>query len=410
MSGHTPSLTSVDQICNIPEAQITPSREDLEIEIMEREMEMLEWEDEHPPETPEPSLVPFQEELFTRIPPRAPTPDYGDMPDFDKRASAFQQLKERNILIRHDTPAQLIKTKVNRWFSTHNVDNNVIPDYFEWYAEQLGCTYFIVAKENAPTTGHEHWHGYWEFHQNIHYTQMALIDPTACWEPARGTPLQAFNYVTKDGNIVKEFGQRPVQVRMREKARQRQSNVANLTFKDMSALIKSKQYTMEQIIDQPIYARYQRFFDQLMAANTTPQIYAGDLKQKNYWIWGEAGTGKSRAVWEGAINHHLSVYAKGQNKWWDGFFDQQVIVIEDANPDKMRVLVDHMKVWTDRYPFYAEIKGSSKVVNNPSFKFIVTSNYDIDQCFNEADLPALKRRFTVIEWKAEGNPDIYEDA
>ena len=238
-----------------------------------------------------------------------------------------------------------------------------------------------------------------------------MIDPTASWEPARGTALQAFNYVVKDGNIIKEFGTRPMQVRMRQRAAERQAaRPQNLTFHDMTTLIKSKAYNLGDIIDQPVYARYQRFFDQLIAANTTPQIYAGDLQHKNFWIWGEAGTGKSRAVWEGAINHHLSVYAKGQNKWWDGFFDQQVVVIEDANPEKMRVLSDHMKVWTDRYPFYAEIKGSSKVVNNPSFKFIVTSNYNIDDCFNAEDLPAIKRRFNVIEWHAEGNPDIYEDA
>ncbi len=127
--------------------------------------------------------------------------------------------------------------------------------------------------------------------------------------------------------------------------------------------------------------------------------YNGSLKSKNLWIWGPAGVGKSRLA-RTSIEMNF-IYEKPLNKWWDGF-DQDIIkrvIIEDW-PDKDNggnMLCQHLKIWSDRYAFTAEVKGSAKRIS-PSFNLIVTSNYSIEECFtNTRDIEAIKRRFTEFE-------------
>ena len=62
-------------------------------------------------------------------------------------------------------------------------------------------------------------------------------------------------------------------------------------------------------------------------------------------------------------------------------------------------LIQHLKIWADRYPFTAEVKGGSIAIS-PTFNLIVTSNYEPALCFHSAtDVDAIERRFTVIELK-----------
>ena len=135
------------------------------------------------------------------------------------------------------------------------------------------------------------------------------------------------------------------------------------------------------------------------------QIWDGNLKSKNLWIWGPPGTGKSRSARLGL--EQWRIYSKAFNKWWNGYSQETTkrIIIEDW-PNATQggnTLCQHLKIWADRYPFTAELKGGHIAVE-PSYQLIITSNYSIDDCFSsDEDKEAIRRRFSEILWTNDKN-------
>lgn len=306
---------------------------------------------------------------------------------------------------------------VNVLITWNNYDEYV-PDnvserdcYFKNQYRVTNARYMLVAYEEAPTTGHGHIH--------IMLLLNEAVGKTWLTGRFRGCNIEriskgsknfrrVYDYVRKDGVIWFEEGSTDFLLEQKMTAEEKHNiimqkiNNGTLTEADR---------------DSYQFARMQRFYEQKMIEKAKkPKKFEGDLKHKNLWIYGPTGTGKSRLVHEYAEANGLSIYNKLQNKWWDGFGGQALVHVEEACPEKMRLLGDHMKQWADRYPFLAEIKGSSRHIE-PSFNFIVTSNYRISDCFKEEDVPPLERRFDTLEMRRAPTPvepeptteDIWED-
>ena len=82
-----------------------------------------------------------------------------------------------------------------------------------------------------------------------------------------------------------------------------------------------------------LYARYQRFFDNLETTYAELKDFDGDLKRKICGFMATLVLEKSRSVREYARLHGLRIYNKLPNKWWDGFEGQDIVLFEDADAD-----------------------------------------------------------------------------
>ena len=50
---------------------------------------------------------------------------------------------------------------------------------------------------------------------------------------------------------------------------------------------------------------------------------------QNEYHWGASGTGKSRSVRE----RYPDAYIKSNNVWWDGYNDEETVIIEEFGPN-----------------------------------------------------------------------------
>ncbi len=193
----------------------------------------------------------------------------------------------------------------------------------------------------------------------------------------------ARDYCAKDGPLV-EFG------------------ICPITPKEKGVLEKNKWQTilmyakagrqddLELEYPKIAIAHYRTF--KLMAKDNllAPQ----DLHEPvGIWIWGEPGVGKSYR----ARHEYPGAYLKMYNKWWDGYQGQDNVIMDEMELEG--AFMGHLlKVWADEYSFITEAKGTAMVIRPK--KFIITSNYSIDQVFQETEMNgAIHRRFKEIEMK-----------
>ena len=215
-------------------------------------------------------------------------------------------------------------------------------------------------------------------------------------EVAKGGWKENFVYCSKEGHVFKIKG------KTLEEATKKEKNNARL----LSIIADAKRMSIKEFEaahPEEWYKNRERVMRTMIdAAADKQKHWDGELKEKNIWIWGEPGIGKSK--WADQQYPPSETYRKNCNKWWDGYqqFKTKCVIIEDyPNLPQGAILTKFMKDWSDRYPFNGECKGSHMNIM-PDYKLIVTSNYPIDQCFQtQEDIGAIKRRFNEIHMTKE---------
>ena len=254
--------------------------------------------------------------------------------------------------------------------------NNYADTSFE---DNVTCKYIIYGCEVAPTTGTPHLQGFVSFeHQKTLKTVIKLF--AGCHVEVANTVEEAIDYCKKDGHFV-ERGDKP-------KSLKRANEIQKENWEEILKCAASGDF---EAIPAEIRFKYDRNIERIRDRAIQSRELE-DTEEQHEWYCGPSGTGKSRKARE----ENPEAYLKMCNKWWDGYIDQETVLLEDFDK-KHDVLCHHLKIWADRYPFPAEAKGRALVIRPK--KIIVTSNYHPEEIWTEeSSLGPILRRFKIVRF------------
>lgn len=258
-----------------------------------------------------------------------------------------------------------------------------------------------IAEMEHVNQGTAHIQGYLHFElQKTFNSVLRLFISHPHLEKANGTWADNFVYCSKENQVFIIKG------RTLEQA---SNNKGKNNFRIMYDFMKTATpEQFEEMYPKEWYLRRQLVERVMIDSRIRNEIadWNGDLQEKNIWIWGDAGVGKSR--WAMSQGTAMEVFKKGFNKWWDGYrlMRTKCVIIDDwPCMPAGNSLSWHIKIWGDRYAFTGECKGSHTWVSPGKFFIIITSNYPIDQCFEkQEDIEAIHRRFKEVHCT---NGDLY---
>jgi len=258
----------------------------------------------------------------------------------------------------------------------------------DWEALKAApCRYLSMGQEKG-TGGTPHIQGYISIANQKTFSAMrtwfagVLGHERAHLEAARGDAQANYDYTSKEGGEHFEKGERPVTPK--EKGAMEKDRAK----RNLEALMDDRIEDVDSDIIAHHLAKYEYGAAKLKAARAG-KIQTLDGVLDNLWIYGAAGVGKDMMATELAPD----AYLKAPNtKWWCGYRGEKDVILRDVGST---VDGDGFKVWTDRYPFMAEVKGGS-LGRIRHQRTIVTSNYSVEEVFRGPDVDAVLRRFQVV--------------
>lgn len=262
----------------------------------------------------------------------------------------------------------------------------------------LDSTYLVYGQETAPTTGTPHLQGYVVFDRRSPpgLRALRLLVPRAAWFVADASSFENRKYALKIGadgiqaNLdFFERGRCPDEPHSAANGRRGGAAEVNRWTLARRAAEAGR---FEDVPDE-IFVRNYSSIVAIARANQRAPPSRDSLK--NHWYWGKSGTGKSSTARE----RFPQFYTKDLTKWWDGYQEEETVVIDDMDPFH-KAMGQLFKLWGDHYPFRAESKGSSRLIRPK--RIIVTSQYSIDEIWDDQETrDALRRRFKEEEFKLE---------
>lgn len=233
---------------------------------------------------------------------------------------------------------------------------------------------YVCYGQEVGENGTPHLQGYIEMCRPFRLAGMKKIIPRAHFEQRRGTQAQAIEYCKKDGQFF-EAGMK-----------KDQPDSKALNWDKIWA--DTKAGDLEEV---PSKVKVQMYttIKKIQMDHVPVPADLGWTDTPNEWIYGPTGTGKSRTARE----ENPDFYYKMNNKWWDNYAQQEIVLIEDVGKTH-DWMGDFLKIWADRYSFRAEMKGLSTLLRPK--KVVVTSNYSIRELWSDPSIyEPLERRFKL---------------
>lgn len=284
------------------------------------------------------------------------------------------------------------------WDETREADEDYIEYMYNLCANHIAqwpIKFAVLGREQCPETGSHHFQGYLEFKRRTPLSDIKMYEDkqfVAHWGSAYADWENNWVYCTKDDPEPIILGDAPKNAKEAAKLlKKKKKNKGGQAEKNRweSTLAAAKEGRWNDI-PADLQIRYYQNLKRLHADNCTKPDPLPDYTAE--WIYGEPGCGKSHAAREENPDH----FSKTVDKWWCGYQNEDCVIIEDIDSDsiKSQHLTQKLKIWLDKYCFTAEVKGTSLGHIRPK-KFVITSNYPIEACFNEKDAEAISRRVKI---------------
>jgi len=231
-----------------------------------------------------------------------------------------------------------------------------------------GTRYLVFGREKGEN-GTPHLQGYIELRSVARLSGVKKLIPRAHWEARKGTPDEAEKYCKKEGDY-QEFGVPLAQGKRRD-------------LEEVASMVRDGASMREVDAVAPALAvQYHRGLMAMMSRQMKDRAEPPEV----VWLWGLTGTGKTREAVEGP-----SFYMKDGTKWWDGYEQQEKIVIDDFDGswpfrDFLRLL--------DRYPYQGQTKGGYVKINSPSI--VITCEFPPEKWWKGTELAQVQRRLTKV--------------
>ena len=271
----------------------------------------------------------------------------------------------------------------NRWCFTINNFTQEDEEAVMNLPEQDWCK-SVIAEEEHLDEGTPHIQGFMILNERkyLSWLKNAYFGPRIHLEVARGSVYDNWKYCSKENQVIVEYNKPPQADNKPHRSLTRSDQVYQ-SFREAC-----KTCTEDEMMSQfpGLTVRYRSYYQAVHAeyAMESITIYNGRLHDKNLWIYGPAGSGKTTlALSDIPVSQ---IYLKRRDKWWDGFKPEKHtrILIDEFAPlhgDLSHIMADYVKHWGDRFPYNAEIKCGATVID-PNIPVIITSNFSIDQCFD----------------------------
>jgi hypothetical protein len=212
--------------------------------------------------------------------------------------------------------------------------------------------------EICPTSGRPHIQGYIELREKMLWKAFAdCLPPKTHLEIRRGTQAQAREYCMKDESCIKgtrwEYGEMYKQG-------------ARNDLKEIVDKVKDGK-KLTEVVDgsEELFIKYHNGIKALINIKAKKR----NTKPKVTILWGPSGCGKTSY----ATEKHPDYYVKDDTKWWNGYEQEDMILLDDYDDGWELKRADMLKL-LDRYAMQGETKGGYVNINSPHI--IITSNYE----------------------------------
>jgi len=257
--------------------------------------------------------------------------------------------------------------------------------------KNVPCKYVVWGEEKGES-GTPHLQGYIEMASASTIECMKrVLGPRTHVEHRLGTPKQASNYCLKGEQSHDEwtdshengpnFGRNYTGYTRGVISQQGK----RVDLDEIGAAIFAGDSVEQVSQDHPgAFIQYGRGIERLKALQYKDRV----ARPKCVWRWGLAGTGKSY----GPMHAHASYYIKDGTKWWDGYEQQEAIVIDDFDKDSWNFR-DFLRL-LDENPYSGEFKGGYIKVNSPYI--YITCEHPPEVLWAGNELAQVERRFAEV--------------